>query len=348
MRVIERLVLFNKKYLLLFFFIFLIGKNFAQVYPDQSVHQMLKTGINFIIDQKYDEAEELFKQLDKTHNEIPFGKIYLAAVAITKSYDYAQPYNDKLITNYLESAKLISERLLKQDEKDIWNNYFYALTEGYLAYYDALNKNWLSAFSTGLSSVSAYEDCLELDKDFYEALVAIGSYKYWKSSKTEFLNWLPFIDDEKALGIKYLQKAIKHSGYNSHLAIHSLAWIYIEQEDYKSAIKLAESALKEYPDSRIYNWVLARSYEDIDVLKSISLYRKILESYPKDLRSNKVNEVRLKHLIAQQLVKINKRNEALTLCDEILSIKDYTEFEQEKLENRLERVKTLRKELSVQ
>lgn len=124
----------------------------------------------------------------------------------------------------------ISERLLKSDPHYIWNHYFLALTEGYIAYYDALRESWLQAFSTGLSSVSGFEDCLEIDENFYESLIAIGSFKFWKSNKTEFINWLPFIDDEKELGIKYLQKAIKSSGYNSHLAIHSLIWIYIDQK----------------------------------------------------------------------------------------------------------------------
>jgi tetratricopeptide (TPR) repeat protein len=185
-----------------------------------------------------------------------------------------------------------------------------------------------------------------MDKEFYEAFVAIGSYKYWKSNQTEFLNWLPFVDDEKELGIKYLQKAVEYSGYSSHLAINSLAWIYIEQKDFSSAIKLADSALKEHPNSRIYIWILARCYQEVDVSKSISLYQKVLESYPKDLKSNKINEVTLKHLIAQQLVKIKKKDEALNLCNEILSIKGYTNFEKDALNNRLERVQNLKKDIT--
>jgi hypothetical protein len=55
--------------------------------------------------------------------------------------------------------------------------------------------------------------------------------------------------------------------------------------------------------------------------------------------------VTLKHLIAQQLEKINKRDEALRLCNEILSIKDYSDYELEKINKRLERVKELRQEL---
>jgi tetratricopeptide (TPR) repeat protein len=348
MLVIERLALSNRNILLLFLLFIFFPKNFGQVYPDKSVHKILKSGIDLIIDQKYDEAEKLFDQLDKTRKDIPLGKIYLAAIQIAKSYDYEQPYNHELITKYLDGAKRISERLIKSDNKNIWNNYFYALTEGYIAYYNALRESWLQAFSTGLSSVSAFEDCLEIDNKFYESFIAIGNYKFWKSKKTEFINWLPFVDDEKELGIKYLQNAVKYSGYNSHLAIHSLIWIYIEQKNFEKAIEVAELALKKHPESRIFKWGLARSYENIDPAKSVLLYKEILYSYPKDLNSNKINEVTLKHIIAQQLVKINKRDEALKICDEILSINGYSKYELDKLSNRLDRVRDLKKELEKQ
>jgi predicted Zn-dependent protease len=345
MLVIELSAHSNNKIILLFLFLFFSPKNFAQVYPDNSVHKILKSGINLIIDQKYDQAEKLFDQLDKTRKDIPLGKIYLAAVHIAKAYDYEEPYNHELIIKYLEGAKKISERLLKTDKKNIWNNYFLALTEGYIAYYDALRESWLQAFSTGLSSVSSFEDCIEMDDKFYESYIALGSYKFWKSKKTEFINWLPFIDDEKDLGIKYLQNAIKYSGYNSHLAIHSLIWIYIEQKDFEQAIKVAHLALRDHPQSRIFKWGLARSYENVNPAKSTLLYREILNSYPSRLKSNKINEVTLKHIIAQQLVKINKMEEAIKICDEILSINGYSKYELDKLSNRLERVDNLKREI---
>lgn len=345
MLVIELSARSNNKIIILSLFLLFFPKNFAQVYPDNSIHKILKSGINLIIDQKYDQAEKLFDQLDKTRKDIPLGKIYLAAVHIAKAYDYEEPYDHELITKYLEGAKKISERLLKIDKKNIWNNYFFALTEGYIAYYDALRESWLQAFSTGLSSVSAFEDCIEIDNKFYESYIALGSYKFWKSKKTEFINWLPFIDDEKELGIKYLQNAIKYSGYNSHLAIHSLIWIYIEQKDFEEAIKVAQLALRDHPQSRIFKWGLARSYENMDPVKSISLYQEILNSYPSSLKSNKINEVTLKHIIAQQLVKINKIEEAIIICEEILSINGYSKYESDKLNNRLERVSSLRQEL---
>ena len=345
-QVTEHLARCNKIIILFVVLLFSVTQSYGQVFPDRSVHKILKTGIKLIVDQKYDEAEKLFDQLDKTRRDLPLGKIYLAATSIAKSYDYEQPFDEKLIESYLQGAKKVSERLINIDKTNIWYNYFLALTQGYSAYFSAIKRDWFSAFSTGLNSISYFEYCLELDQNFYEALIAIGSYKFWRSKKTEFINWLPFVPDEKELGIEYLEKAVKQSGYNSHLAVHSLIWIYIEQEQYQDAIKIAETALKENPTSRVFKWGLARAYEDIKPQRSIQLYNEILSSYPKELKSNKINEVTLQHLIAQQLMKLGKKNEALAICNEILSINGYNSYEIDKLNDRLERVRTLKNELT--
>lgn len=336
---------FNKIYLPAFL-ILISSFSYPQRFPDIFVHKHLKNGIKKIIDQNYDEARIIFSQLDRARKDLPLGKIYLAATEIAESFDFEKPYNDQLISRYLNDAKKISERRLEENVSDIWNNYFLALTEGYEAYYESLNGNWLAAFSKGLNSVSYFEDCLNIDKNFYEALIAIGTFKFWRSKKTEFLNWLPFVSDEKVNGIDLLKKASAMSDYNSYLAVHSLIWIYIEQKEYKLAAELAEKILSDYPNSRIFKWGLARAYEDVDPVKSVIVYKEILDSYPSSIKRNIVNEVTIKHLMAQQLFKLKKSDEALKLCDEILALNSFNDFEKEKLSNRLQRVKQLRSEIT--
>ncbi len=347
MLVIGLLERFNRSQLLLITLLFFSAnlQLFSQIYPDQSVDTILKSGIKLIVDQKYDEAKSLFQKLDNSRKDLPLGKIYLAANLIAKSYDYQQPFEDDSIKKYLDDAVSLSKSLLKKDEDNLWLNYFYALSTGYSAYYDALNNNWLSAISTGINSVSAFEYCLKLDNQFYESFIAIGNFKFWRSKKTESLNWLPFLSDEKETGIENLKKAVKYSGYNSYLAIHSLIWVYIEQGDYSNAIKTAEIGLTKNPDSRLFKWGLARAYENVNPEKSIDLYYDILKSYPSNFQSNKINEITLKHIIAQQYVKLGQFDATRKLCDEILSINDLTEFEHNKLDNRIDRVLKLKNEL---
>jgi len=319
---------------------------FTQNYPEQRVDALLKDGIIHIINQDYEGARIFFQTLDDEYSNLPFGKIYLAAVSIAESYDYAEEFHSDFIYNNLEEAKEQSLDLLDEDEENLWYKYFYALSEGYIAYFNAINESWLSAVSTGLNSISAFEECLEIDTTFYESYIAIGTFQYWKSRKSESLSWLPFIDDNKSYGIERLITAIDSSSYNTYLAINSLIWIYIDQENYLAAIQTAEKALIDFPESRLFRWGLARAYEDVDPEHSINIYYEIFNSYSKCKNSNLINETILKHLIAQQYVAIGDEQKAIELCKEILHEGNIPESSMEKLEDRLERVEDLLRELT--
>lgn len=335
-----------KSFLFTILFFLAQQTGFTQDYPEQRVDALLKDGIIHIINQDYEGAKIFFKALDDEYSNLPFGKIYLAAVSIAESYDYAEEFDSDFIYNNLEEAKDQSLDLLDEDEKNIWYKYFLALSEGYIAYFNAINESWLSALSTGLNSISAFEDCLEINPAFYESYIAIGTFEYWKSRRTEALSWLPFIDDNKSYGIERLMTAIDSSSYNTYLAINSLIWIYIDQENYLAAIQTAEEALIEFPESRLFKWGLARAYEDVNPEHSINIYFEILNSYPKWRESNQVNETILKHLIAQQYAATGDEEKAIELCKEILHGGNLPESSMEILENRLERIEELLRELT--
>lgn len=338
----ELLVLFNKILIALILF---SNFSFAQKYPDEKVHSILNEGIHEIINQNYDAARIQFEYLNKNFPNIPLGKIYLAAVEIAEAYDYAEEFNDEVIMDYLDKAETQSKKLLANDPKNVWNKYFLALVKGYNAYYKALNESWIPAFTKGMSSVSDFEDCLAINPEFYESYIAIGAYKYWSSSKTEFINWLPFISDDKDTGIEYLKKAIKYSSYNSYLAAYSLIWVYIDRENYSDAEKVAEDALIKNPNSRLFKWSLARIYEEIDKKKSINLYFDLLKSYPELSKKNHINEVLISHIIAQLYYKLGQKENALQMCNDILAIKDFSEYAADELDSRIERVKNLKRKI---
>jgi hypothetical protein len=346
MRETGLLVLFNslKSFLFINLLFLSCTVSFSQVYPDYQVDSLLKKGISSIILQDYALAEKTFLNLDTEFPQLPLGKIYLAAVRIAKSYDYGEDYAESYIDSLLNSAKKQSGKLLEKDENNIWNKYFLSISEGYLSYFGALNGDWLNSLSEGVDALNGFDEIIEQDRNFYEAYIAVGTFKYWKSRKTEFLEWLPGYTDEKNEGIDLLEKAVKHFSYNKYLAVNSLIWIYIDQKKFVQAEKTAKTALEEYPGSRFFMWGLARAYEETNPPKSVKVYFEILRSLPGNL--NPYNEIVLKHLIARQYQKMGKTREALKLCDDILSINITDESVHSRLKNRLKRVKKLRRELS--
>ncbi len=303
------------------------------------------SGIKNVVNQEYTQANKYFKQLASEYPELPLGKIYIAANKIAEAYDYKKEYDSDYIESNLQEARDQAEELLATDEDNLWFNYYYALAEGYTSYYDAIQDNWLSALSTGMNSISAFGNCLNIDNNFYEAYIAIGTYEYWMSRKTEFLDWMPSYEDETEIGIEKLRAAIESASYNSHLAVNSLIWIYIDQKDFYTAIEIGRIAVDEFPDSRYFKWGLARAYEDVNTDSSIQLYYDLLESFKLEKDQNHINEIVLKHIIAQQYFKTGEKEKAFILCDEILSVSDLNDYELSMLEDRLERVKELKNTL---
>ena len=259
--------------------------------------------------------------------------------------DYEEDFNNSYIDSLLTLAEKKTEKLLENDESNIWYNYYNALISGYKAYYQALQNSLLSALSNGVESLQSFKKCLEADPNFYEAYIAAGTYNYWKSAQTKSFSWLPFISDKREKGIKLLEKAVQHSTYNYYLAAYSLIWIYIDFNQSEKAILLSLKMLEKYPESRFFKWGLARAYEDTDLTKAIAVYKELLKSVETLKERNGYNDIVLRHKIAMLYNRNNEKNKALKLCNEILDFKINSVKIKNKLENRIERVKKLRKEL---
>src|SRR3989304_4678690 len=118
------LLVLSKTSIITFIFLFFQPLILSQEFPGSNVHLMLQSGIESIILQNYDKAEQVFSKLEREYPAIPLGKIYLAAAEIARAYDYAEPFNEDFINNKLEQAEKQSSELIEADENNIWNIYF--------------------------------------------------------------------------------------------------------------------------------------------------------------------------------------------------------------------------------
>ncbi|HOJ38657.1 MAG TPA: hypothetical protein PLI27_08045 [Ignavibacteriales bacterium] len=315
----------------------------AQLNISDELDARLREGIKNLVNANYTQAYKIFDEIDKKNPGIPLGKLYLAALEITKCEDYGINFNVKYIESLLNGAIEQSNKILKEKPNSIDGYYYQALANGYFGYFHSIEKNYFTAFKYGLNSLNQFEDCLKRDKKIYDSYIAIGSYKYWKSRK---MSWVPFVTDETAYGIDMLKKSLSSNAYNKHLALYSLIWVYIEEEKPKIAIKYAEDFLKDYPENRLVKLALARAYQDVNIDKSIELFKELLYFYQNNEYSkNKYKEIVIMHKLAQLYQKKGKTSEAKNLCKTILNIKLDKQTEK-RLEKRIQNVKELLEELS--
>lgn len=304
---------------------------FGQTHPNSRIDSLLNVGIEKIVTQEYTKANQIFSKLDSSYNKNPLGEIYLAANEIARAVDYEEDLSKEIIDSLLAGAKAKAERLLEIDADNLWYNYYLALIFGYQAYYQAISGNIISGFGDGVLSLRSFHKCLEIDVDFYEAYIALGSYNYWKSAQTKSLLWLPFVQDNRDKGIEYLERALHKSSYNKYLAAYSLIWIYIDYDESDKAVDLSLEMLEQYKNSRFFMWGLARAYQDVDKKKAIAVYWNLLHSVETNPKRNQFNDIVVRHKLAMLYNQVGEYEESLKLCDEILDF----DFKSTKIKNRL-------------
>lgn len=134
------------------------------------------------------------------------------------------------------------------------------------------------ALKAGLSAGRAYSKGYSADSQFFDIGLGLGSYRYWKSVKGKFLTWAFLLKNEKEEGIELVRLAVDSSEISSDAAVTSLIWIYLNEERYPEAIRLAESMHEKYPLGLTFVWALGETYRGMhDWRTAADYYRRILE-----------------------------------------------------------------------
>jgi len=313
---------------------------FSQIDPNKKVDEIISEGVQQILLQNYPAADSIFSHIKWIEKNNPMSELMHASVMISKVTDFED-----------ELDKTEFEKLLNSAEEKIENNsihnsrkkYYYGLLHGFRAFAGWYQGNWFKTFTEGYRALNFFEAYLENERDANDAQIAIGIYKYWRSRKSEILSWLPFLSDEKPKGIAMIEKGLSGETYFKHLAMHSLAWIYIDYKTPIKAIKICEDILAKYPENRFFLWAIARAYEEIDLKKSVIFYSKLLQSI-RNAKMNGYNEIVVLHILAQKNFEIGSYEGALKNIENIYSI-NLEASVRERLAARFNKISSLRKSI---
>ena len=246
----------------------------AQWKLETPFHSLVINGIDYILKQEYNRADSLFRYIANHFPNHPAGFLYQAAAMQAYSIDFDVPVERRRFDSLLELGKKTAEKL-----DSPWREYFLGTADGYEAYERVERGDWFGGVKKGMSSASKFEEVVEKDSSFYDAYVGIGTYYYWRSRKTAFIRWLPFVSDDRQPGIQMLITASERSEYNRFAAMSALVSIYLDTEDYKQVEDWSLRGLKYYPENRIFLWgfatALDRQKRFIDAAKA---YTTLLEN----------------------------------------------------------------------
>lgn len=281
----------------LYFLLFALPGTLFSNEPDDS---RLLTGIEMGIAGRYSEAILHFSKVKEEYPDHPAGHFFLAAIYQSRMMDFETDlWRDQFFFEVNEAETLAREKIDR--EGDDASHYFYL--GGALAYKSfqlGREGDYLPALSSAVKSIGYLNKAGELDSTFCDAYLGIGSYQYWKSKITMRLTWLPFFSDKRSAGINNIEEAVECSRFSKWAALSNLAWIYIEEGDYRQAIHYAEIGLASFPASRFFLWPLGDAlFRNKEFRRAAEVYQALLQSVQTEQFNNGYNEVLLRFKLAE-------------------------------------------------
>ena len=243
------------------------------------IESLVQQAISLAIEQKYDKALGRADSVVKLAPEEPIGYFFQAAVLQARMLDYGMLDDEKAFFSATGISRKLAEKKLRQNVKDAWAHFFLGSALGYEAFFLGKKKRYFEAFRTGWQSIQHLEAALKHDPELYDAYLGIGTYKYYRSKMSKSLAWLPFVDDERAEGIRMIRQAMANGRYSRSAAINGLSWVLMDEERSQEALALVDSALAIYPDSRFFLWAAAAAAYRVERYdQAAAYYSQILRS----------------------------------------------------------------------
>jgi len=283
-------------------------------------------GVEYGIQQQYDDALTIFHQMQKQFPDHPAGSFFAAAIIQSRMMDFETKKWEKQFYNEINRAIKIARKRLAKQGRDGQMRYYYGAALGYKAFQLGRDKKYLAAIKTAIPSIRELKKSIQLDSTFCDPYLGIGSYKYWRSNLTEKFSWLPFFPNQKSEGIAMLEHVYHCGLFSKWAALSNLAWISIEEKDYRSAIEYANEGVQHFPESRFFLWPLAEALfkaEHFD--QALENYYHILASVKEESFNNHYNEILLNWKIAQCYYQLSRNEQAMEACQRVLDIVPFDE-----------------------
>ncbi len=268
---------------------------------------------------QYEQALKTTDELELRLPGHPIVPLLRVGVLYCRMLDYEDLEDMPEFEKYYEKAWEGADELLNSGVAE--GDLYLGILLGFRALLHQRQGQWWPAVRLGMKSVGHLEDCLKQDPTFWDAYLGVGTYKYWRSRATDFLNWLPFIPDEKQTGIQMVRQAMQKGLFGREISRSTLAWILIDASRPSEAITLSLEGLKSYPGSRFYLWTLADGYQHSKQWrKATIIYQQLYDSIHLLPRNNHYNELGICKQMAQCYQNLGEPGKALEWVERGLSL----------------------------
>lgn len=230
-----------------------------------------------IYNDRFDNAEILTDSLFTIDSTGPLLYLFRAVLFQARMMAAESDFLKNQFMQALDSTAQISRTLLKNGEDSLLAYYCLGNAHAFRSLYEGRGGHMWNALRQGLAARGFYSKGYQLDTTFHDIAVGLGSYRYWKSVKTDAINWTPLFKDEKDNGIRLLERAADSSIFSRDAAKTALIWVYINEKMYGQALRLIDQMQRRYPFGLTFLWARGELYFKLgNYSQAIEVYRKIM------------------------------------------------------------------------
>ncbi len=307
----------------------------AKAPTDPQFHEPLSRGIDLVFQDRFQEALAIFDSLENEFPDHPAPHFFKSAVYQNWMKGYRiQTFQKELEAN-VNSAIGKGEKLM-QDSQDSWLNFYVGACLGYRAFFKIRQKKWISGFIDASNGIENLEIALENQPDIYDAYFGLGSYNYWRTARSKFIQIFAFwLADKREIGIEQIKIAANFGAYSRDGAILALTRVLWDFGKEKEALETIENYVANSPNppldafyKRAKLYLYLKQWEKVETEFEQIFTR--LENY--EFPSYNF-QVECKYLIAKAAFEQGKNEKAKKNCEEGLEL-----AEKINLKNELESV----------
>ena len=296
-------------------FLLNISDVFSQTPFQDSLAFEVQRSIELTINQDYDAAENLGRQLADRYPAHPIGYLFLAATIQAKMMDFETTVWENEFFTLLDSTRLRAKKYLKKYPQNAWAHFYLGSTDAYRGFYESKQNRYFAAYRYVIRGISNLKAAVKLNPEIYDAYLGLGSYMFWRSQKIKSLTWLPFLSDEREVGLELILKSIENGRLTRFAGINGLVWIYLEQKKYDQALYWARIGENAFPNSRYFHWCLAETFfRQNEFDSALEYYNKLLSSLNQESFNNHYNEIVCHLKIAEVYFKTHQYQLVLVHC----------------------------------
>lgn len=213
---------------------------------------------------KLDEADRLFREVDRLAPEHPAGPFFRASLVWSRfSLEADVPdagYAFELdFEKHIREAMLRAEKRVKDRGPDAEAYFYLGAAHGMRGRWRGAQKKWFRAALHGAKGLRYMKKTVKLDPEMHDAYLGIGMYEYYAGALPKILKGLARVfvaKGDKEEGLRHIRLALTKGRYSVTEAKVFLTGAYAGHENSpEEALKLAQELRRERPENPFFIWL---------------------------------------------------------------------------------------------